>query len=83
MWNMFEYCLRPGFVPLCSTAHVQWSAMLCIRPILYKALPGLERVMGKVVALAEESGRIGSGVEVERVQHKDACCWLFPLPCMP
>ena len=22
-------------------------------------------------------------LEVERVQHKDACCWLFPLRCMP
>ena len=22
-------------------------------------------------------------IEVERVQHKDACCWIFPLPCRP
>ena len=22
-------------------------------------------------------------LEVERVQHKDAYCWIFPLPCMP
>ena len=27
--------------------------------------------------------RLNLDVEVERVQHKDACCWIFPLPCRP
>ena len=26
---------------------------------------------------------VNPALEVERVQHKDACCLLFPLPCIP
>ena len=32
---------------------------------------------------AETTAEAMLELEVERVQHKDACCWLFPLACMP
>ena len=54
------------------------------------------RLVKKIMKKTEEDGscmeeamsvfrntRNKSGLEVERVEHKDVCCWLFPLPCIP